>query len=175
MIQLGVLDALYPNRKMLFKIFENFQTYQKKKKLKTESKRMKFEDIFKVEKEDDYTLFEKLEFEQKHMEMYFSSPIDYAKRWYKKQGVKTCLISEREDESDNVLGIISDVKNKKTKNKKPYLELTVTDQIDTIKMKVWENKITPELQKKGAIMCFRAEYQELFNSYSLITAHILEN
>jgi hypothetical protein len=37
----------------------------------------------------------------------------------------------------------------KTKNKKPYLELTLTDQIDTIKVKVWENKISDDLKRKG--------------------------
>ncbi len=102
------------------------------------------------------------------------NPIAFAKKWYNKQGINVVSISEREDESDNVLAIITDYKVKKTKNKKPYLELTLTDQVDTAKVKVWENKMSDELQKKGSIGAFRLEYQELFNSYVLITHHILE-
>jgi len=179
LIMLGALDELYPNRRMLFQLFDLFKVYQAKKKLKTESKRIKFEDIFKQIKEydiEDMSLFEKLEYEQKYLEMYLlENPIAYANKWYKKQGVNVCSISEREDENDNVLAIITDFKIKKTKNKKPYLELVITDQVDIAKVKVWENKMSDELQKKGAIICCRLEYQELFNSYTLITHHILEN
>ena len=179
LIKLGAFDALYKNRNMLFQLFEIFKDYQKKKKLKTESKRIKFTDIFKLIKEydlPDMTLFEKLEYEQKYLEMYIlENPIEYAKKWYGKQGVRVCSISEREDESDNVLCTVSSVVAKKTKNKKPYLELTLTDQIDTIKVKVWENKISDDLKRKGAIGVFRLEYQDTFSSYTLKTHHILEN
>lgn len=178
LIELGSFNDLYPNRRMLMQLFTLFQEYQKKKKLKTESKRIKFEDIFKMIKLydlEDYTLFEKLEIEQKYLEMYISSdPMSYAKTWYEQQGVQVCSISERESETDNVIAFVSDYKLKKTKTKKNYLEMMLSDGIDTIKMRVWENRMNPDLQRKGAIICFRASYDEMFNSYSLISHHILE-
>ena len=176
LIKLGAFDSIYKNRKELFELYKLFQTYKKKKNLKTPSLRWKLTDIFKMVKKEkikDYTIFEQMTMEFKYLEMYlFSSPLDVAKKWYDKQGVRTVSITERENDSDNVLGFLADIKVKKTKNKDNYLDITFTDVIDSINVKVWSNKICAELQEKGNVAIMRLEYNELFNSYNLRNFHV---
>lgn len=218
LIMLGAFDNLYENRLSLMNMLELFQLYQDKKKLKTETKKLKFEDIFKSRKKlmeevdvilelientiekkkitayknrlsviekilalkntnnERFTEIEKINAEFKYLELYLvNDPISFANNWYKKRGVEAVSISQREDEHDKVLCVINNCKLKTTATNKPYLNLTLTDGIDTIYVKVWENKINEELKNKGSVGIFTLAYQPDFNSYTLLDCHILED
>jgi DNA polymerase-3 subunit alpha len=175
LIFLGTFDTIYPNRAELLKLFDLFQEYKKKKKLKTESKRWKLTDIFKKIKEyniQDFSNVEKNDFEFKYLDLYLNNPLDEARTYYLKNDIKTIKINEYQSSNDNVLGIINNCEIKKTKKKDPYLDITFTDMIDTINIKVWSNKMTDGLQKKGNICIMRLEYNEMFKSYNLINSHV---
>lgn len=179
MIELGVMDELfknvpYHNRRRFRVAYDLYQTFLKKKELKTESKRwpLNVVDAVKDRDIDEYTDIEMLNNEFKHMGFYlFNDPISYARNILNSKGVKPVMISDHRNEGDIIVGVIADLKVKKTKNKKPYYEITFSDMQNTIVVRVWEDKIN-EKMKKGAIMIARLEYQKNFGSYTLKEARI---
>lgn len=177
MIQLGAFDSLYPNRAELLKLYELFQTYQEKKKLKTEEKRWKFADIFRMVKESpvkELGQMEKIRLEYKYLDMYlFGDPVAFAIKWYEDQGISAVPLSlhDPDYQGENVVVAVTSCEVRKTKKGDPYLAMVVSDLKEKAVVRVWQNNIKDGMEA-GAIMLMNLAYQSTFNSYTLLKSHI---
>lgn len=192
LIQLGIVDSLYSNRKKLFMMYETAKTACKKKNFNWDDLKDIIVKIHLDNSIEDYSKIERANFELLYFGFYFRENLlsSYKKNIDLLNAVsiselpatpKSPLAQSGFNKSADIFrykfpvaGVITQTKAKKTKNGKNYYTITISSvsnngDTQSLSFKVWE-WTSKELEKK-----WNTECKKLFEVGSVIVARVDKN
>ncbi len=156
LIKVGAFDELNSNRASLYDAIDRILEYGKKSKEDEESMQGNlftnsnididlYASLKKLKKVDDFEKNEKLRYEKEYLGYYFSShPISSYEYYYSLFNIKNIEKARQigDEEKVCIIGVLTNIQKRFTKNKETFLKLIVEDLSGSIIVNIYRQKYT---------------------------------